>query len=127
LEKATKNYPLIFKLKKNKMLIRRLIEWFKSKSIQESEKNIDECLIDLVKIANQAYENLQNTGVTNSSDIKAVQKAKDRLIIQLCGPIPLDEVKQRFITPLLYKQELTEGARVAINHAIECVEKSLKK
>jgi len=110
------------------MILKKFINWFKNKSIETSSKNIQECLENLVVVANEAYcNNLQHAGKTDPSDIRKVQNAKDQLIIQLCGPIPLEEVKKNFINPILNSNNLTEGARMAINHAFDCVEKKIKK
>jgi len=108
-------------------MIKQIINWLKRKSINLSEKKIRQCLDNIVSVSNEAYFNLQRTGLTDAADIKAVQKAKDRLIIQLCGPIPLEEVRQNFIEPVLNREDITKGAKIAINHAYEYAEKSIKR
>ena len=101
-----------------------MLEWIKQKIIEKSEKNIKKCLGELVFIANQAYENLYQTGKENISDVKAVNRAKDSLIIQLCGPIPLEEAKSRLIDPISQDANTSEGAHMAILHAYElCYQK----
>lgn len=96
-----------------------MFEWFKRKSVELSKKNIKECLEELITIANRAHEHILQTGKENPSDIETVNRAKTNLIIQLCGPIPLDEVKERFINPILEGKDISEGARIAICHAYD--------
>lgn len=109
------------------MIFQKIINWFKNKSIGLSEKNIKEYLENIIVIANQAYDNLQRTGEDNPTDTKKVQKAKDKLIIELCGPIPLDEVKEKLIDPVLQREDLTEGAKIAINHAFDYAKQNIRE
>ncbi len=98
-----------------------MFKWFKRKAIEKSERNIRVCLANVIEMANQADLNINRTGSASPSDMRSVQQAKDALIIQLCGPIPLGEVKNCLIDPVLCGNGVTEGARMAVNHAYECV------
>jgi len=102
-----------------------MFEWFKRKAIEKSERNIRVCLSNVIEVANQADSNINRTGTANPSDMRSVQQAKDALIMQLCAPIPLEEVKSRLIDPTLCGNGVTEGARMAVNHAYECVLKEI--
>lgn len=93
-----------------------MFEWFKRLSISQSRKNIATILHELIKVANQADANINKTHGTNAYDIKAVKRVQERLAIELCGPIPLLQMKTGLIEPALAAPEVSECARLAVLH-----------
>ena len=105
-------------------MISKIISWFKKKAIETSEANIRECCSKLVEVSNVAWDNIQRTGTKTQKDVDVVDKAKSNLVFELCGPIPLDEVKIKFIDPVLQDSKTSKGAKMAINHVLEQVLKN---
>lgn len=75
--------------------------WLKRKSEELSRAHIAQALEGLIKIANRADANIHRTGGANPNDVRAVTKAKDRLMIDMCGPVPLEVVWKEIIQPML--------------------------
>lgn len=97
-----------------------MLNWLKQKSIQKHEENIRQCLSELVIVGRELDEILMRTGALTPAEIKRGRKVKDRLVIHLaCGPIPLGEVKAKILDPVLSDPNVTEGAKMGINHAYE--------
>lgn len=93
-----------------------MLEWFKRKAIEKSRANIIALIDELIPVANAAATNLERNLTPNPRDISAVHKLQDRLLIQLCGPIPIDQVKREIIDPAMAKPNVSNGARMAILH-----------
>jgi hypothetical protein len=102
------------------------ISWFKEKSISMSRENIQELLEQLVPVCNKADEDIKVRHATDQRTHKEINRLKDKLIIQLCGPIPLDEVQTTLIDPVLARPNTSVGAYMAIMHCLELVQSSGK-
>ena len=52
--------------------------------------------------------------------IKALNnRLQNDLLIQLCGPLPLDRVNEDIVKPWLEKPGMTEAARLAVEHVMK--------
>ena len=99
-----------------------MLNWLKQKSMQKHEENIRQCLSELVTVGKELDENLLRTGTLTPAEIRRGRKVKDRLVIHLAGgPITLEEVKARILDPVLSDPNVTDGAKMGINHAYEYV------
>lgn len=103
-----------------------MFNWLKKKSAELQKGHIMVALVELVEVANVAHENIQRTHMPNHRDVKAVRKAKDKFIRSLWGPLPMEQVRKDFIDPLLRRQDVSHGARMAIEHAFDFVVKSTR-
>ncbi|MDD5452554.1 MAG: hypothetical protein PHT49_11725 [Desulfovibrionales bacterium] len=97
--------------------------WLKRKSEELSRTHIAQALEELIEIANRADANIRRTGVVNPNDVRAVTKAKDRLMIDMCGPVPLEVVWKEIIQPILARPNVSDGAKMAITHVYEYMQK----
>ncbi|MBW2119990.1 MAG: hypothetical protein JRH09_19005, partial [Deltaproteobacteria bacterium] len=87
-----------------------MFKWFKQKAVDKSASNIESLIEQLIEVANQADSNIQQTGGMNAADKKAMKHLQKQLMIQLCGPIPLEDVKTKYIDPALKASNVSEGA-----------------
>jgi len=97
--------------------------WLKRKSEELSRAHIAQALEGLIKIANRADANIHRTGGANPNDVRAVTKAKDRLMIDMCGPVPLEVVWKEIIQPILARPNVSNSAKMAITHVYEHMQK----
>ena len=104
-----------------------MLEWFKHKAMEKSRSNIIALIGELIPVANAAAANLDVTLTPNPRDISAVHKLQDRLLIQLCGPIPLDQVKREIIDPVLAKPNVSDGAKMAVLHPYNTAKLNIKE
>ena len=98
-----------------------MLEWFKSLSRNRSRKNIAQLVSELVEIANQADATIQRFGRAFPQEEKAIRKLQDRLLLQLCGPLPLKLVRLELIDPVLAGTHVTDLARMAVEHVYKTV------
>jgi len=93
-----------------------MLEWLKRKSREKSAANIRMCVENLIAQANAVDAVLVRTGSASPAEIKAVTKAKESLVIQLCGPIPLDTAWETIVDPTARSHALSPGAIKALEH-----------
>lgn len=96
-----------------------MFKWFKEAAIKKSASNIAEIVKELIETANAAHENIQKTATFNKTDRDTVRKLQKRLSIELYGPLPLSQVKKEIIDPALSGQNVSEGAKMAVNHVYD--------
>ena len=96
-----------------------MFERFKQKARRRSFENILDLLASLAEASNRAYKDIQNLGDSTPSDKALISRLQNDLLIQLCGPLPLDRIKTDFIEQLLAGPEMTEGARLAVEHVMK--------
>jgi hypothetical protein len=95
-----------------------MFERFKQKARRRSFENILDLLASLAEASNRANKDIQNSGDSTPADKALIIRLQNDLLIQLCGPLPLDRIKTDFIEPLLAGSEMTEGARLAVEHVL---------
>lgn len=76
--------------------------------MERSRSNIIAFIDELIPVANAANANIERTLTPNTRNISAVHKLQDRLI-QLCGPILLDQVKPVIINPALARPNVSDS------------------
>ncbi len=104
-----------------------MFEWLKRKSHDLSARNIAKC-IEEIKAASVRFDaNLRMYGTPDQSDIKKMNKLRDKLIIELCGPIPLDEVKDYIIGPAVSSPHVPQAARHFIMNAYDYASSSTRR
>lgn len=93
-----------------------MLKWLKKISRRKSLTNILEILPQLIEVSNRALYDIQQFGNSKPEDRKLIHNLQTELVIQLCGPLPLDRIKADIIEPLLAKLGNNEGPRRAIEH-----------
>lgn len=96
-----------------------MFERFKEKARKRSAANIAALVSELIDVSNRAEENIRRSGTTNPADIRSVRSLQDDLLIQLCGPLPLEDVKEKIIDPALAGPNVSEGAIMSVNHVYQ--------
>lgn len=103
-----------------------LKSWFENKSREKSRSNIIAIIDELIPVANAAALNLASTNTAHPNDRRAIHNLQDQLLVQLCGPIPLDQVKQEIIDPALARPNVSDGARMAVLHPYNTAKQHIK-
>jgi len=96
-----------------------MFDWLKANPVEKSEQSITALVAELIRVANRAQRDRDQTGKANSSDVEGVHDLQKRLNAQLRGPIPLDRVKAEFIDPPLQAPNVSQAAKTAILHVYD--------
>lgn len=96
-----------------------MLDWLKWKAAEKQERNIRETLAKLIQVSNEAAATLGRLGDAFPQQREAIRKLQNELLMDLIGPTPLDEIKQRILDPALRAPGTTDGARMAVDHVCD--------
>ena len=111
-----------------------MFKWLKEKATQAAA---NQCKINirlntkmLVSISNTASDHIRASGgATNEDDIRKVVKAQGDLLKDIIlghsSGLSLDEIKNTVIDPEIEEIEISDGARLAIEHVLKTAAESL--
>jgi len=96
--------------------------WLQKKGKEKQIKNIQEDLISLIDISNQADAYIKENGCTSQYFIENVVKAQEQLLFSFLGPLEIQEIEE-LVSEINKRSFISEGAEKAINHVIETFKK----
>jgi len=105
-----------------------MFKWLKEKATQAAAKqcklNISLNAKTLVSVSNRADAAITASGgKSNNSDIQQVIKAQENLlkdiILGCSNGVSLEIIKSEIINPIISGGEVSDGAKLAINHVLD--------
>jgi len=100
--------------------------WFRRLSEQQSRKNITEILAELIEATNRADASLKHDGKIPRNEARAVKRLRNQLYIELCGPLPLQQVWDELIEPALRDLDVSDGAHMAVQSIYQYAVENIK-
>jgi len=95
-----------------------MFKWLMDLSKRTSEKNIREILPKLIKEANRIGVIVERTmmPVIDPREKRELKRLQNALMIELCGPLEPEYVRDYIMEPVLKQLDASEGAQVAVRH-----------
>lgn len=97
-----------------------VLSWLKNKSVAKQRANVERDLSALIELAEDAEKVIQRTGHPLQGRAAArITEAQKSLLWSLVGPVPLADLREQFLRPVLANQDLSESSHLAIRHVFE--------
>lgn len=96
--------------------------WLTKASANAQRKNISRTLSLLVTAASAADRRIAQTGATNQQDVAQITSLQRSLLGDLVGPIPLADLRNEFLDPILRDSGTSEGVKMAVRHVFDTAE-----
>lgn len=93
--------------------------WLKRKATEKQIRNTLDSLEKLIQVANEAQRSLDQVGTSTEAQRSSIHKLQKELMWNTIGPMSREELRKEVVDPLLARPEVSDGARMAVNHVFE--------
>jgi hypothetical protein len=96
-----------------------MLGWLKKASGNAQRKNVSRTLSLLITAAAAADRRIAERGSSNQQDVAHITSLQRSLLGDLIGPIPLADLRNEFLDPLLHDGTVSEGVKTAVKHVFD--------
>lgn len=100
-----------------------MLNWLTKAAENAQRKNIERTLSLLLPAAAEADKRIIQTGSPTPSDQSRVKSLQKALITDLIGPVPMSQLREDYLQPVVADGALTDGAKMAVRHVFDTAER----
>jgi hypothetical protein len=99
-----------------------MLNWLKKASGNAQRENVRRTLARLIDSADVVSARIDRDGYVSPADQRKVTSIQQTLYNDLIGPVPIDDLKQEFLEPVLADPTISGATKVAVNHVFSSFE-----
>jgi hypothetical protein len=96
-----------------------MLGWIKKASEKAQRRNIDRSFKLLVDAAAAADDRLMRSPQVMPDDVARVTSLQKSLLMDLIGPVSVDDLRKEYLEPLLSNSSVSEGTKMAVSHVFD--------